>query len=145
CAPESLSDYAIIVHGIKSSSRSIGAEVIGAQAEELEKHAKESDFAYVKETNETFVESARSLIAGIAAVIQNSGSEQKPLKSMPDENVLSDLLKACKDYDIDGADEAMAELESFEYESGTELLNWLKEKIAGTEFDEIQERLSGKF
>jgi HPt (histidine-containing phosphotransfer) domain-containing protein len=144
CTSESLSDYAIIVHGVKSSSSSIGAGFIGAQAEKLEKHAKESDFVYVKENNEAFVESARILITDIAAAIQNSIDEQKPVKSAPDADVLSDLLNSCREYDIDGVDAAMAKLESFEYESGAELISWLREKIAGAEFDAIKERLSAE-
>jgi len=43
---------------------------------------------------------------------------------------------------MNNVDAAIAELEAFEYESGAELITWLRKNAEQTNFDEIAERLS---
>jgi CheY-like chemotaxis protein len=141
--PEDLTNYAIVVHGIKSSSRSIGAEAIGAQAEALEFAAKAGDFAFVEEKNDGFIEAVQTLLESLSKVLQEIAEENpKPKKEEPDTGVLSALLEACKSFDIDEVDKAMEELESYEYESRGELVEWLRSQINVMGFKEISERLS---
>jgi signal transduction histidine kinase/DNA-binding response OmpR family regulator/HPt (histidine-containing phosphotransfer) domain-containing protein len=59
---ENLADYAITVHGIKSSSRSIGAEGLANKAEALEKAAKEGDIDFVIANNAAFIAGAEKII-----------------------------------------------------------------------------------
>jgi signal transduction histidine kinase/FixJ family two-component response regulator/HPt (histidine-containing phosphotransfer) domain-containing protein len=144
CATEEgLSDYAVIVHGIKSSSRSIGAELIGAKAEALEQAAKAGNISFVILNNDAFIQESQKLIADLYARQQEIEEENpKPKKEAPDEAVLAGLLKSCEEYDIDGVDKAMAELESCEYESGAELVGWIREQVNVMGFEQIAERLS---
>ncbi|MDR0827741.1 MAG: response regulator [Desulfovibrio sp.] len=143
CLQERLPDYAIVVHGIKSSSRSIGAEQIGAQAEDLEFAAKAGDFAFVDAHNATLIETVQVLIEKLSALLHDIAEKNpKPLKAEPDANVLAVLLEACTNFDIDGADKAMAELESYSYTSRGELVEWLKTQISVAGFKQITERLS---
>jgi CheY-like chemotaxis protein len=138
-----MNDYAIIVHGIKSSSRSIGAEALGAKAEALEHAAKESDLDFVRANHSVFIQAVDQLIEGINAEISRVEVEnQKPRKTEPAGEILEDLLHACRDFDIDGVDKAMTELESCEYETGADLVTWLREKVDGMGFKEIAVRLS---
>ncbi|GHU03651.1 hypothetical protein FACS1894158_02490 [Betaproteobacteria bacterium] len=142
CSGENLPDYAIVVHGIKSSSRSIGAEQIGARAEALELAAKAGIFEPVEEKNKDFIESVQTLIAGISAMLQEIGGEEpKPRKAEPDAAALAALLEACKDFDIDEVDKAMAELESYAYESRGELVEWLRVQVGVMGFKLMTERL----
>ncbi|MDR0547920.1 MAG: response regulator [Deltaproteobacteria bacterium] len=71
-------------------------------------------------------------------------SGSKPLKGAPDPKVLERLKTACQDYDMDGVDVALAELEGFSYSEGEELVVWLKNMVAKMEFMEIQKKLSGE-
>jgi CheY-like chemotaxis protein len=140
---EELKAYAITVHGIKSSSRSIGAEDLGAQAGALEYAAKAGDFDFIREHHGIFIHAADQVLEGINAEICRTGEEtQKPLKTEPAKKTLDALLHACRDFDIDGVDRAMEELESCEYETGADLVAWLREKAGGMGFKEIAVRLS---
>jgi HPt (histidine-containing phosphotransfer) domain-containing protein len=140
---EDMNDYAVIVHGIKSSSRSIGAEALGAQAEALEHAAKAGDLDFVRENHRAFIQAADQLLDRINAEISRTAMEnQKPRKTEPAEETLEDLLQACRSFDIDGVDRAMEELESCEYETGSDLVAWLREKANGMGFKEIAGRLA---
>jgi CheY-like chemotaxis protein len=138
-----MNDYAIIVHGIKSSSRSIGAEALGEKAEALEHAAKASDLDFVRENHGLFIQAVDQLLEGINAEISRVEVEnQKPRKTEPAGEILENLLHACRDFDIDGVDKAMTELESCEYETGADLVAWLREKADGMGFKEIAGRLA---
>jgi HPt (histidine-containing phosphotransfer) domain-containing protein len=136
-------DYAIIVHGIKGSSRSIGAETLGAKAEALEHAAKAGDLNFIRENHGVFIEAADQLLNGLNAEINRMTAEHPKLrKTEPPEETLEELLQACQAFDIDGVDRAMRELESCEYESGADLVAWLREKTDGMGFREIAGRLA---
>jgi hypothetical protein len=66
---------------------------------------------------------------------------QKPRRMAPDPVLLARILKAAEDYDITGIDGAMEELEQCSYVSDSDLVAWLREQIAKSEFSEIRERL----
>jgi hypothetical protein len=40
-------------------------------------------------------------------------------------------------------EEIIAELEGYEYESGGELVSWLREQLDNLEYDAVRERLEG--
>jgi hypothetical protein len=137
-----LTDYAIIVHGIKGSSRGICAEAVGAMAEKLENAAKREDIDFVTINNAPFIEAARLLIKDITDKLEKMAlNNPKPKKDKPDGEVLSKLFSACKDYNMDAADAAMEEMEKFQYESDDGLANWLRENVEMMNFSRIVERL----
>jgi CheY-like chemotaxis protein len=145
CTEDSLPNYAIAVHGIKSSSRSIGADAIGTRAERLEHAAKAGDFAFVSAENNDFIATIQTLIVSLSALLKDiAEANPKPTKAEPDADVLAVLLEACKNYDIDGVDRAMMELERYEYESGNELVQWLRTQASVTGFKKMAERLLQK-
>jgi CheY-like chemotaxis protein len=143
CTEENLADYAICVHGVKGSSNSIGAETVGAKAEALEHAAKAGDFAFVNANNGKFISMAQKFIEDLNALLQSAEAENpKPKKAEPDADTLGALRDACATFDANGAYEAIEELGRYEYESGAELVGWLKEKVDLMGFKEIHERLS---
>jgi hypothetical protein len=77
-----------------------------------------------------------NMLVGIEA--QNS----KPQKDKPDNEVLKRLLEACKKYDMDTVDDAVEELESYEYITGGELVAWLWENVQQFNIGDIIEKLS---
>ncbi|MDR0906969.1 MAG: response regulator [Oscillospiraceae bacterium] len=138
-----LADYAVIVHGLKSSSRSIGAEAIGARAESLEFAAKAGDFEIVNANNDSFVEAVQSLIAELSVLLGDiAKANPKPSAAKPDADTLAALRDACTAYDIDAVDAAMRELEKYDYKSGGDLVDWLQAQISIMGFKQIVEKLS---
>jgi hypothetical protein len=55
--------------------------------------------------------------------------------------VLADLKDACAQFDIDAIDTAMDELESYQYDEGADLVQWLRSQVDIVEFDQIVQRL----
>ena len=139
---DDLADYAITVHGIKGSSRGISADVVGNMAEALEKAAKAGNFDFVCEHNQDFIKTVYDLITDIDGVLGKMAEKNpKPKKDRPDIETLTELLVACKEYDMDGVDEAMEKIENFEYESGYELAAWLRTNVDCMNFAQIEEKL----
>ncbi|MCL2530496.1 MAG: ATP-binding protein, partial [Coriobacteriia bacterium] len=64
-----LSNYAIVVHGIKGSSRGVYADEIGNWAESLEKAAKAGDFKFVSSQNNSFVQYVERFIADLSKML----------------------------------------------------------------------------
>ena len=140
---EQLADYAIAVHGIKGASRGIYADIIGSAAENLEKAAKAGDFIYVITHNDTFLNTVWKLIFDLENLLSNLNTgNPKPIKDKPDEETLSRLLEACKSYNMDSVDDAMAEIENYQYDADDGLVSWLIDNIRQMRFKKIVERLS---
>jgi CheY-like chemotaxis protein/anti-sigma regulatory factor (Ser/Thr protein kinase) len=145
CREEGLAAYAVVVHGIKGSSRGIGAEMMGLRAESLEFAAKSGDFAFVEASNGIFILEAEKLIGELSAMLQSAdGETERPMRTEPDEAALDSLMEACAEFDIDGVDRAMEELESFDYESDSELVVWLRDQVSLMGFKGIRERLESR-
>jgi len=141
--PETLADYAIVMHGIKGSSRNFDAETVGNLAEALERAAKAGDFAYVQEHNPFFIETTEKLLTALSNKLKALAGK-KTVREQPDPEVLAALRQACETFDIDRMDQAMKSLTSFEYSSkdGAELVAWLEEKAFRLDFKQIVKRLS---
>jgi hypothetical protein len=139
---ENLPGYAIVVHGIKSSSYGICAMPAGKRAEELERAAQSGDFAFVRENNGALVKTVDNLIAALSAMLDKPDEVgRKPKKAEPDAGLLDRLREACAKYDMDGVDKAMAELESFTYDRRPELVAWLRGRVDMMDFRQILDRL----
>ncbi|MDR0439413.1 MAG: response regulator [Candidatus Accumulibacter sp.] len=142
-----LSGYAVTIHGVKGSCYGICADEAGRMAEALEISAKSGDFARVMAGNETFVGKVEELLAQLdelarsADDIGEEANDGKNTLPSPDSLLLVKLLEASRGYDIDAMQKAMEALEEYRYESGGELISWLKERLVNFEYDEISERL----
>ena len=136
-----LEDYIFAVHGIKGSSRGIGADKVGDMAEALEKKSKSGDLDYIRANHPNFFKTADDLILAIEDVLGKVASDM-PKKDKPDVEILSRIRAACKTYDIDVLDAAMTDLEAFEYESGDGLAAWLRENVDRMNYEEITVKLS---
>jgi HPt (histidine-containing phosphotransfer) domain-containing protein len=141
--PETLADYAIIMHGIKGSSRHFDAETVGNLADALERAAKAGDFAFVQEHNPVFLETAEKLLAALSNKLK-ALTGKKAVREQADPAVLANLRQACETFDIDRMDQAMKLLTSYEYSSlgGAELVTWLEEKAFRLDFKQIVKRLT---
>jgi len=140
---ENLDDYAITVHGIKGSARSICASLVGDMAETLEKAAKEGNLDFVCEKNPELMRAVVKLLENLDGMMDKlSAKAQKEVKTEPDRHVLAKILEACYNFDMKAVEEAVRELERFEYESGGELIPWLWESVQKFNINEIIDKLS---
>ena len=139
---ETLSDYVIRVHGLKGICASVGAEELREKAATLELLAKSGDMEGVLAENDELLQKTHRLIADVSEWLRLYESEnKKTLQPEPKREVLIRLQKSCEAFDIEGIDSAMDELEQSDYETGGELIIWLKEKLTNSDFMEIAERL----
>jgi len=139
---DNLDKYAIIVHGIRGSSYGIFALKAGEEAEALENAARAGDYDFVSANNQKFLETVFQLIANIEEALVKRGKESKPIKDKPDEALIARILDACKIFDIDEIDAAMAQMECYEYESDDGLAAWLRQNVDQGKYKSIIERLS---
>jgi hypothetical protein len=142
---ENLAEYKVFVHGIKGASFGIYAEVIAKRADALEQAAKDEDFDYVSQNNPDFVEDVSNLLNSIDALFSaDNETNLKPVKNKPDDELLSKLLEACENFDIDEAEAILSEIEKYQYESDAGLTSWLRENIETMNYSAIIEKLTDK-
>jgi len=140
---ENLVEYKKTVHAIKGTSYYVFAEKIGRQAEALEKASGAGDFGYVCEHNPAFIETAWKLIGDLDEMLSAFRAENpKPVKPGPDGETLSKILDACKRFNMDDLDDAMEEIERYQYESDDGLVDWLLEAVNRMDMTEIVKKLS---
>jgi signal transduction histidine kinase/CheY-like chemotaxis protein len=140
--PDSPREYEIAVHGIKGSSRSICANVIGDMAEELESAARAGDSDTIWAKNDAFIRAVEKVLANLTVLLDSAlEGREKKLASAPDETLLSVVFQACRSYDVNAMEQAISEMEQYAYESKAELVAWLRERLEALEYDQIRERL----
>jgi CheY-like chemotaxis protein/HPt (histidine-containing phosphotransfer) domain-containing protein len=133
-------DYIITVHGMKSSSYALYAQEVGRLAEDLETAAKAGDFETVRREHGRFENTLEELLDEISRAltkIDALSAPVKPFAASPDRALLTGLVEACSAFNMDRVDKIMEKLESFQYESGGEMIRWLREKVDDMEFEEI--------
>jgi PAS domain S-box-containing protein len=142
---ETLADYAVTVHGIKGASYGVCAGEIGKQAEKLEAAAKSGDYEGVERDNGGFIGKTEALLARIGELLRKTGAqgEAKKKAPAPDSALLERLLEASKRFKSTVMEDILTELEGYEYESGGDLVEWLREQMDNLEYEAIQERLEG--
>jgi signal transduction histidine kinase/CheY-like chemotaxis protein len=139
---ENLDKYRIIVHGIKGASRSISADAAGALAEKLEKAARERDAELLRNETSSFIDLAAKLIGKFTELIKKQdASFSKPGMPAPDPEIIQKIYEAAASYNMQALDKALEMLEQYSYDSGGELVSWLREQADFSEFDSISEKL----
>ncbi|MDR1576584.1 MAG: response regulator [Treponema sp.] len=141
---ERIRDYIITVHGLKGSAYGVCAGETAKLAEGLEHAARNGDLRFIEANNGRFLERAETLLQNIRYLLEEiSGpAEARPRLAEPDKALLAELLEACKHYRINAMEETLRGLEKNEYESGGELIVWLREQLDNLEYDAIAERLA---
>jgi len=140
-----IADYMIEVHGVKGSCYGVGANKEGDMAKELELSAKAGDFAKVSSGNPVFASAVHALIPKIREIIEAAADMggAGARKAAPDKEALAAILAASREFDAAGMQDALRELEKYEYNAGGDLVKWLGEQVASFGYDRIQERLEG--
>ncbi|MDR2746789.1 MAG: response regulator [Treponema sp.] len=140
---ETLPQYATTVHGLKGASYGICADEIGKKAEELEFAAKAGDYEKVDSKNAAFIAKVETTMEGIGKLLESTTENSPPKQktAAPDKALLEKLLDASKRFKPAIMESIMTELEACEYESGGELVSWLREQIDNLEYDAVREKL----
>jgi signal transduction histidine kinase/CheY-like chemotaxis protein len=141
---ESIGEYTITVHGLKGSTYGICADGAAKQAEDLESAARNRDLRFIEVNSGRFIETVETLLQNIQYLLAEITGpvEAKPKAAGPDPALLAELMEACKSYRIRLIEQALRRLENYEYESGGELVQWLREQVDNLEYDTILERLA---
>jgi signal transduction histidine kinase/DNA-binding NarL/FixJ family response regulator/HPt (histidine-containing phosphotransfer) domain-containing protein len=144
-AGEDHESYRIAAHSMKGSSRNIGAEDLGYQAERLEKAAIIDDWDYINAVNADFIKSAEKLINDINTFLQtvmhNEPQAGKPEKEKPSPETLNKIIEACESYDIAALRQAIDALAEFSYPAFPDLAQWAKEQSNISNFAAIQKKI----
>ena len=139
-------DYIITVHGLKGSSAGICADAVTKQADALEQAARKKDIHFIEMNNAPFIKDVEKLLEKLreflAAVAEQEN--EKPVSPQPDPVLLRELAEACKRYKANIMEEALEKLEQYHYESGGELVQWLREQMDNLEYDIILKRLENE-
>ncbi|MCL2225464.1 MAG: ATP-binding protein [Defluviitaleaceae bacterium] len=137
-----LTAYKIQVHGIKGASYDIFADKIAGVAEKLEDAADERNIDYIENFNPSFVIIAWELEKKLEELLSSFKDESaKPTADKIAPELLKKLSDACMEYNMDEVDQTMSQIEEFNYESDTELTEWLRENVDMIKYAEIVEKL----
>jgi CheY-like chemotaxis protein len=143
---EKLDQYTIAVHGLKGSSYNICANEVGNCAAALEAAARKGDSGTIKAKNGWLIKTAETLISSLNELLvkNEKNKNKKQPAAVPDPHLLDKLLAASKQYRSALMEEAIVELERYEYDSGGDLVLWLREQLDNLEYDAIQDRLENQ-
>ena len=118
--PEMLAQYRIKVHSMKSSANLIGATVLGGMAKILENAARDADINVIDALHDIFIKEWRSYREKLQDIVEpriNAGQNDK--KTAEDNTVILSYLKnlreALAELELDAMDEAMEQLQAYEY------------------------------
>jgi signal transduction histidine kinase/CheY-like chemotaxis protein len=142
---EEINQYVIAVHGLKGSSYNICAEEVGDFAAVLEAAAAEGNIETIRAKNEELIDAAAALVSALNGVLKKiEKTQEKKRLNAPDPNLLDKLLEACKKYMQTSMEETVRELEKYDYDSGGELVLWIREQLDNLEYEAIQDRLENQ-
>jgi hypothetical protein len=142
---EALGEYTTTVHGIKGATFGICADAPAQKAADLEAASRKKDLDFITANNEPFSKEILALhknLEKLLADITSQGPAKDTAKS-PDTALLAQFLEACKQFKSNQMEDVLAKLEAFEYESGGDIVQWLREQTDNLEYDAIQEKLEG--
>ena len=141
-----LEEYIITIHGLKGSTFGICADAIAKQAADLEQAARDGDMQFIEIHNAPFIMIVEKLLKKLreflSSFMEQEGS--KPVSEKPDPLLLQELADACKHYKANIMEDIFTKLEAYQYESGGELIQWLRGQMDNLEYDIILERLEAE-
>ena len=146
-AKEDLKNYAIEVHGVKSSSRSIGNDVLGEMAYRLEIEAKDGNIAYVKENHSEFVTKYEQFVGKLKEIVDKLKTEEKIEKVKFSKEEILSMINECislyDEFETTKAEEVLKKLQCAECDEN--IMNLINDAIDSAElfdFDEVTKILT---
>ena len=144
------------VHGIKSSSASIGAMTVSAMFKELEMAGKEGDVDYIKSHYDPYKEAFIKILEDVKSYLtekgkfeyKEEGAEADLIQNMEEEVLSMEVLKEFKDavdkMNLKEGDRIMAELSGKNYGVDSEFFEKVKKAYEMFDFHEVKVLLNEK-
>jgi signal transduction histidine kinase/CheY-like chemotaxis protein/HPt (histidine-containing phosphotransfer) domain-containing protein len=138
-----LTSYTIIVHALKSASRSIGALEIGDTAEELENAGKNQDWSSIKKKTEPFLLQMQKLTENITAALAQYAAERESAEIIAPSLLGLDALKeALIGMNIEAVDKLMKEYKAMSLDAKTkDLIDEIEQYILLFEYEKAITRI----
>jgi signal transduction histidine kinase/CheY-like chemotaxis protein/HPt (histidine-containing phosphotransfer) domain-containing protein len=113
--------YTTLVHGLKSSSAVIGAEILSEDAKKLEKAGNNKDFAYISNNNAKFMEDYKKLLEKIKEIIPKDAPDARNgvLDPVLLRKTLSELKQAIEAFDSVAINENVTVIKGYTRKDGT--------------------------
>lgn len=147
---EDWKDYTIKVHALKSSSRQIGADVLGEMAAELEKAGNALVVETIRAKNEAMLDTFKGLLGDLSKYFPEEETSDADLEEIAADElyrILDGLAEACDNLDMDEMESAKETLKKYSYpEDIRETMNELYEAIDNIDVDtcaELIEKIKG--
>ena len=115
--PDTLDEYRIHVHGMKSAAASVGILPLAGMAKVLEFAARDKNIDKILSLHSIFISEWRSYrekLHGVFGIGEESDTRREEASSDIVSALLSMIQSALENMDIDGADQAMEKLSSYQ-------------------------------
>ncbi len=146
-----LQNYAIQVHGLKSSSRIIGAMELGEDAQKLENAAKAEDTEYIRTHHCEFISKYKELQMELKEVMPETDDSEKTDADKPlaDADLLAkvynDIKLAANEMDIDRLEEICTEMNKYCIpDDEKELFAKVRESVDNFDYNGVLEAVNEK-
>jgi HPt (histidine-containing phosphotransfer) domain-containing protein len=141
----SLSGYAIEVHGLKGICAAICAGEAAGLARELEFASKGGTGETVKARHGDLRRQALELAEGLKSLLAEwetgKPAAEKERRGEPDRELLRRLSAAAGEFNSNGTEETLGELERYRYERDGDLVIWLRKQAENFDYDAMHKRL----
>ena len=148
---EDYKNYQIMVHALKSTSKTIGANTLSEMAKDMEDAAKRQDTAYIKKYHDSLLSKYQETVQNLSDVLslETSDSSKKDTPAgteiSKDELLthLSELKKSLDTFEAGKAETLLAEMDDLVYlgSSVSELLRDTKRDVEEFELDAAAEKV----
>ena len=133
-----IAGYTVEVHGLKSSSRMIGAIELSQKFAKLEVYGRNKDMKQIERCTEQVISSFLELKAALKEIAGKKEEGKKDVSCEQKIETLKRLESAIDQFDLDEADEAMRQLESYIFEEEIqEKIELLQAHVADVAMEEI--------
>ena len=145
-----LAELVTAAHGLKGTSYGVGARPLGDRAKKMEHTARRQDWPKVRQELPRLLGAAERLLRRIDALLLEAmpaaaAEEDKPLKPAPDPGALAALYRASLACSYSAMERHLQKLEQYRYQTGGELIVWLRESVDAFDYALINERLAEYF
>lgn len=148
---EDYDNYRIMVHALKSTAKTIGADMLSEMAKHMEEAAQNKDNAYIREHHTQLMDKYSSVAQQIMEVLDNkeTSSSQQSIEDyteISEEDLLSELAElqeSLETYEIDKAEALLSEIVKMRYQ-GTpvkEILCNIRQDVDDFEFGPAAEKV----
>ena len=138
-----ISNYVIEVHALKSSAKLLGAMHLSKLAEHLEMAGKEDNLSEVHAKTAELLEEYRTFKSRLQPYIKEETVEKNTIDKIKLEERLKEMLVAVENFDMDGTEQLMEELEQYEFNKAfANLCKELKSAVEDFVYDEAADLIN---